>query len=71
MLAFDSISGMRVGGDIHNILLLLLLEVNVENTLFCSQGIEHMYTLSYQWLASVGILVTLIVGVVVSWASGE
>ena len=62
---------MRVGGDIHNILLLLLLEVNVEDTLFSSQGIEHMYTLSYQWLAAVGILVTLIVGVVVSWASGE
>ena len=35
------------------------------------QGIDKLYTLSYQWLTPVGILVTILIGTVVSIATGK
>lgn len=52
-------------------LLRYVLLIRCQSVVFHSTGINKLYTLSYMWYTALGIVTTVVVGLIVSFISGN
>ena len=57
---------------IYPVMLIIVRTSCIVNTSFsCSSGLDHLYTISYQYFSAIGTVMVIIVGLIVSFITGE